>query len=214
MYDDQRTLYNWKLKGIMNISQSIFGLITTLGLTVSMLIPTVTGAQALSLKKDEIRKEFSACEVKTTRPYNSTLLYKNKKFLEGNPRYTADIYKFKSTNKRYVGYQYNLKDKGRIVGNFQFNYIEVKVPTSTSTQIPIPGTINKGRKLWNTTFTGCGPRPKDQSYPVVSFLFYDTVIGYKLTGYRSPKQLGQVTNPNPFRLVNVINQLDGPDFGM
>jgi hypothetical protein len=200
----------------MNISQNIFGLMTTLGLTVSMLIPTVTGAHALSIKKDELRKEFSACEVKTTRPYNSTLVFKNKKFLESNPRYTADIYRFKSTNKRYIGYQYNLKDKGRIVGNFQFNYIEAKVPTtnSTQTQTQIPGTTNKGRKVWNTTFTGCGPRPKDQSYPVVSFLFYDTVIGYKLTGYRSPKELGQVTNPNPFRLVNVINQLDGPDFGM
>jgi hypothetical protein len=181
------------------------------------VVPTiVTAANA----KDPARKEFSACEVKTTRPYNSILLYKNRKFKEGNPRYTADIYKLYANSKstQYVTIFYNLKDKGKIVANFQFAYKPQKAKNltdpSTQSQTQLPGTdSNSNRVVWNTIFSACGPRAKNQSYPVISYLFYDTYIGLKLNGYRAPINLGQVTSPNPLKLVNVINQLDGPDFG-
>jgi hypothetical protein len=173
-------------------------------------VPTmITAASA----KDPARKEFSACEVKTTRPYNSILLYKNRKFKEGNPRYTSDIYKLYGNSKN-IQFVYNLKDKGKIVANFRFNYKPAKpqISPQLESQTQLPSSVAY-RKVWDTTFTACGPRPKDQSYPVISYLFYDTYIGLKLNGYRAPMNLGQVTTPSPLKLVNVINQLDGPDFG-
>jgi hypothetical protein len=176
-------------------------------------VPTMVTA---AIAKDPARKEFSACEVKTIRPYNSILLYKNRKFKEGNPRYTADIYKLYASSKstQYSSYIYNLKDKGKIVANFQFTYKPAKpqISPQLESQTQLPPTVAY-RKVWDTTFTACGVRPKDQSYPVISYLFYDTYIGLKLNGYRGPKNLGQVTTPSPLKLVNVINQLDGPDFG-
>jgi hypothetical protein len=187
---------------------------TLAALSVVPTIVTTTSA------KDPARKEFSACEIKTTRPYNSILLYKNRKFKEGNPRYTADIYKLYANSKstQYITIFYNLKDKGKVVANFQFAYKPQKAKnltdSSTQSQTQLPGTdSNSNRVVWNTIFSACGPRPKDQSYSVISYLFYDTYIGLKLNGYRAPIDLGQVTSPNPLKLVNVINQLDGPDFG-
>ena len=190
---------------IMTISKNLFVYcFTILSLSTPLLIPNSAKASTVS-SIEEARKEFSACEVNRNAPFRSTLLFKNKRFLEGNKRYTADIYQlYKNTKVKGIdGYIYNLRDSkkgGRIIANFKFDYRAIKKE---------PGKP----QVFNSKFSACGPTPSDQSYPVVSYIFYDTTIGFKINGYRAPINIGQVTNTKPFRLVSVINQLDGPDFG-
>jgi hypothetical protein len=165
--------------------------------------PTTANA---GVPKNQAMKEFQACNVVTTRPPDSVFIYKNTPLvIQGNKSngYTADIYKTNksSKNPRFVGYWYNVKYKGKIVANFTMQYKRA-TPGYASLNSP-----------WNTEFSGCGPRPKDQSYPVIQYLFYDTVIGIKLEGYRSPKEVGQVITPNPIGMFGAVKQTDAPDFG-
>ena len=189
----------------MTIVNKLFvSILSVITVSIPTLIPITSQASTVS-SIEEARKEFSACEVNRKAPYRSTLLFKNKRFLEGNPRYTADIYKlYKNTKVKGIdGYIYNLRDSkkgGRIIANLKFDYRAVKKE---------PGKP----QVYNSKFSACGPTPTDQSYPVVSYIFYDTTIGFKINGFRAPINIGQVTNTKPFRLVSVINQLDGPDFG-
>ena len=187
--------------------------------------PTAVAIESnpIATTKALTKKEFSACEVKTSRPYNSVLIYKNRKLSEGNKRYTADIYKIKERENKspmVVSYVYNLKDKGKVVANFRFDYKESKKPYSTdnsnqssTTQTSLPQPDNMNVVVWDTTFSGCGPRPKDNNYPVISVVFYDTIVGLKLKGYRSPLFFGQVTELEPFRVIGAVNQKDEPGYG-
>jgi hypothetical protein len=190
---------------IKDVMKKLFGYLGALVLGTSLVGINPTIAQA-GVPNDQAMKEFQACNVITTRPPDSIFIYKNKPLVitdgESNG-YTADIYKTNkpSKNPRFVGYWYNVKYKGKIVANFTMQYKRAT---------PGYASVNS---LWNTEFSGCGPRPVDQNYPVIKYLFYDTVIGIKLEGYRSPKELGQVQTPNPIGMFGAVKQTDAPDFG-
>lgn len=176
-------------------------------LTLSVTAAQVSPAVALDVMpmKDAARKEFSACEIKHSRPANSRFIKSNLKLSSngGSKNYYADVFLDKGTNPRFKGYTYQVKEsaKGSVIGFFRVEYRRAA---------PGYASLNS---LWDPYFSGCGPRNVKQDYPVINYQFYDTTIGIKLTGYRSPVFLGQVSNPNPMGLFSAINQLDGPDWG-
>jgi hypothetical protein len=168
---------------------------------------SVTQAQN-TVKKDPARKEFEACYVNPNRPSDSRFIAKDLRLNDsGGVLYTADVYKLNKSKGtyKYQSYDYKVKamEKGKkksiILGTFKIEYI---LKNGISNQ-----------QIWKTRFSGCGTKVSNQSYPIITYKFYDTTIGIKLDGFRSEKNFGDVTNVNPLSMFGAVNQLDAPDFG-
>jgi hypothetical protein len=182
------------MKTISALLFPVFALFASLG-----FIPT---AEA----KDPLPLEFSKCLIPQSRPIDSRFIQQDLLLSNAGTqnRYYVDVYQLnrKNPNPLYRGYLYQVKAKakGPIIGYFKMEYKRV-----------LPMKFAKSQ--WAATFSGCGPINVRQDYPVITYMFYDTTIGIKLTGLRNEVELGQVSSPNPANVFGAINQLDGPDFG-